>query len=144
MGPRIYTPREASALVPKLTKAFDDVDAIRARLKTIKGKVDVLEMIWGDEVRAETNPDHREVQRTTWRRSRRPKKDFDAPTAPVRRLRGGRQERRAGPGRLLRRDRQAGWCSSCWQRGEKSIEFLSPPGGRIPRPAAHPGEELAR
>ena len=41
MGPRIYTPREASALVPKLTKAFDEIDAIRGRLKAIKGKVDV-------------------------------------------------------------------------------------------------------
>jgi len=51
MGPRIYTPREASALVPKLSRTFEDIDQIKTRLKTIKGKVDVLEMIWGDEVR---------------------------------------------------------------------------------------------
>ena len=60
MGPRIYTPREASALVPKLIEAFDDIDEVRNRLKSIKAKIDVLEMIWGEEVQAETNPDHKE------------------------------------------------------------------------------------
>ena len=76
MGPRIYTPREASALVPKLNRAFEEIDQIKARLKTIKGKVDVLEMIWGDEVRAETNPDHREYAHYM-EEIEQSKKDFD-------------------------------------------------------------------
>jgi hypothetical protein len=33
MGPRIYTPREASALVPKLNRAFEEIDQIKAASK---------------------------------------------------------------------------------------------------------------
>ena len=79
MGPRIYTPREASALVPKLIRAFEEIDQIKNRLKTIKGKVDVLEMIWGEEVRAETNPDHREFAHYM-EEIEQAKKDFDVAT----------------------------------------------------------------
>src|SRR5438046_3169621 len=79
MGPRIYTPREANALVPKLTRAFDDIDQIRNRLKTIKGKVDVLEMIWGEEVKTETNPDFREYTHYM-EEIEQAKKDFDSST----------------------------------------------------------------
>src|SRR6516225_11200939 len=77
MGPRIYTPREASALVPRLSKAFDEIDEIRQRLKAIKGKIDVLEMIWGEEVQSETNPDHKEHAHYL-EEIERAKKDYDA------------------------------------------------------------------
>src|SRR4030095_16922911 len=77
MGPRIYTPREASALVPKLTRPFEEIDQIKSRLKAIKGKVDVLEMIWGDEIRAETNPDHREYAHYM-EEIEKSKKDYEA------------------------------------------------------------------
>src|SRR5688500_8772907 len=60
MGPRIFTAREVNALVPKLAKLFEAVDALKSRLRQLKGKMDVLEMIWGEEVQTETNPDHRE------------------------------------------------------------------------------------
>src|SRR5262245_38635499 len=60
MGPRVFTPREVNALLPDLARCFDALDRVPDRLKTAKGKLDVLEMIWGEEVRSETNPDRRE------------------------------------------------------------------------------------
>jgi hypothetical protein len=142
MGPRIYTPREANALVPKLARIFDDIDQIRTRLKTIKGKVDVLEMIWGEEVRAETNPDHREYAHYL-EEIDQAKKDFDATTRKIAEFEGSLKSIEQGlvdfygviESRLV---------YLCWQRGEKAIEYYHhlEDGfqGRQPIPA----EELAR
>lgn len=58
MGPRIYTFREAEALLPTVEKVFADLDAIRARMRKLKGKMDVLEMLWGEELGSADNPDH--------------------------------------------------------------------------------------
>ena len=142
MGPRIYTPREASALVPKLTKAFDEIDAIRARLKTIKGKVDVLEMIWGDEVRAETNPDHREYTHYM-EEIEKSKKEFDVAT------------RRFADFEAVVKSVEQGLVDFygvidsrlvflCWQRGEKTIEFYHHLEDGFPGRQPIPEEELAR
>src|SRR5258706_2548116 len=119
MGPRIYSPREANALVPKLNRAFDELDQIRNRLKTIKGKVDVLEMIWGDEVRTETNPDHREYGHYM-EEIEQAKKDFDTAT------------RRFSEFEAVVKSVEQGLVDFygvidnrlvflCWRRGEKSI-----------------------
>ena len=58
MGPRIYTVREAEGLLPTVEKVFTDLDAIRSRLRKLKAKMDVLEMLWGEELSSEDNPDH--------------------------------------------------------------------------------------
>src|SRR5689334_13412090 len=121
MGPRIYTPREASALVPRLNRAFDDIDQIRQKLKTIKGKVDVLEMIWGDEIQAETNPDHREHAHYM-EEIEQAKKDFDAASrrfvefeAVVKSLEQGLVDFYGViDSRLV---------FLCWKRGEKTIRL---------------------
>jgi hypothetical protein len=142
MGPRIYTPREANALVPKLTKAFDDIDAIRNRLKTIKGKMDVLEMIWGDEVRAETNPDHREHTHYM-EEIEQSKKDFDAATRKFQEFEAVVKSVEQGlvdfygviDSRLV---------FLCWQRGEKSIEYYHHLEDGFPGRQPIPEEELAR
>ena len=60
MGPRIYTAQEAVRKIPQLEKIFSELDAIRERLRQVKGKMDVLEMLWGEEVTSESNPDARE------------------------------------------------------------------------------------
>lgn len=60
MGPRIFTVEKANALLPQLESLFASLDEIRRKLRHLKGKLDVLEMIWGEEVRSEGNPDHRE------------------------------------------------------------------------------------
>ena len=142
MGPRIYTPREASTLVPKLSRAFDEVDEIRQRLKTIKGKIDVLEMIWGDEVQAATNPDHKEHQHYL-EEMEQAKKDYDAAGRRIAEFEAVVKSIDQGlvdfygviDSRLV---------FLCWRRGEKTIEYFHhlEDGfqGRQPIPA----EELAR
>jgi hypothetical protein len=58
MGPRIYTVREAEALLPTVEKVFTDLDVVRTRLRKLKGKMEVLEMLWGEELASNDNPDH--------------------------------------------------------------------------------------
>jgi len=121
MGPRIYTPREAEALLPQLLALFDDMDRIRDRLKRVKGKIDVLEMIWGDEIQAETNPDYREYAHYL-EEVDLAKKEFDATTRKVADLEAVVKSLEQGlvdfygviEGRLV---------FLCWRRGEKGIEY---------------------
>ena len=121
MGPRIYTPREANSLVSKLERIFSDLDGVRSRLKTIKAKMDVLEMIWGEEVQAETNPDHREYKHYV-EEVDQAKKDFDSTARKIQDLEGVVKSLEQGlvdfygvvEGRLV---------FLCWKRGEKSIDF---------------------
>lgn len=142
MGPRIYTPREANAMVSKLTRAFDDLDQIRERLKTIKGKVDVLEMIWGDEVQAETNPDFREHTHYM-EEIEQAKKDFDSAT------------RRFAEYEAVVKSVEQGLVDFygvidsrlvflCWKRGEKTIEYYHHLEDGFPGRQPIPAEELAR
>jgi hypothetical protein len=142
MGPRIFTPREVTALIPDLTRNFESMDRIRARLKQLKGKMDVLEMIWGDELQAEANPDHREY-RHYLEEVEQAKKDYDAAV-----------QRFAEQEAVVKSVEQGlvdfyGVLSNrlvflCWKRGEKSVEFYHHLeegfSGRQPIPA----EELAR
>jgi hypothetical protein len=142
MGPRVYTPREANALIAKLNALFDGVDQVRQRLKTLKGKIDVLEMIWGEEVQAESNPDNREY-RHYLDEIEQAKKDFETATRRIADLEAVVKSLDQGlvdfygviDGRLV---------FLCWQRGEKAIEYYHhlEDGfqGRQPIPA----EELAR
>jgi hypothetical protein len=142
MGPRIYTAREASALVPKLTRAFDDVDEIRQRLKTIKGKIDVLEMIWGEEVQAETNPDHKEHKHYL-EEIEQAKKDYDAAGRRIADFEAVVKSIEQGlvdfygviDGRLV---------FLCWKRGEKSIEYYHHLEDGFQGRQPIPSEELAR
>jgi len=60
MGPRIFTVREANALLPAVEEVLTALDAARNRIRKIKGKMDLLEMLWGDEVTLESNPDYKE------------------------------------------------------------------------------------
>lgn len=142
MGPRVYTPREANALVPQLNRVMDDLDQIRGRMRQIKGKIDVLEMIWGDEVQAETNPDHREYAHYA-EEIEKIKKEFEAASRRLGELEGVLKSVEQGlvdfygviDGRLV---------FLCWKRGEKAIEYYHHLeegfSGRQPIPA----EELAR
>jgi hypothetical protein len=141
MGPRIYTAREATALVPKLTRTFDDIDQIRERLKTIKGKMDVLEMIWGEELSAETNPDHREHIHYL-EEIDQAKKEFDSATRRFSEFEAVVKSVEQGlvdfygviDGRLV---------FLCWKRGEKSIEFYHHLEDGFPGRQPIPAEELA-
>jgi hypothetical protein len=142
MGPRVYTAREVNSLIPKLDGLFEEIDRVRERLKHIKAKTDVLEMIWGDEVQAETNPDHREYAHYG-EEVEKSKKEFEAATRKLADLEGNLKSVEQGlvdfygviDGRLV---------FLCWKRGEKAVEYYHHLeegfGGRQPIPA----EELAR
>jgi hypothetical protein len=142
MGPRIYTPREASALVPQLTRNLDEIEQIRTRLKQIKSKVDVLEMIWGEEVHTETNPDHREYAHYL-EEIDASKKAFDAATRRFADMEAVVKSIEQGlidfygvvEGRLV---------FLCWKQGEKSIEFYHHLEEGFPGRQPIPSEELAR
>lgn len=142
MGPRIYTPREANALVPKLARAFDEIDDVRQRLKTIKGKIDVLEMIWGEEIQAETNPDHKEHAHYL-EEIEQAKKDYDAAGRKIAEYEAVVKSIDQGlvdfygviDGRLV---------FLCWKRGEKSIEYYHHLEDGFPGRQPIPAEELAR
>lgn len=60
-GPKVYTLDEVNALVPRLAKTFERVDAIRAELRVLHIRVQALELIWGTKLRDEDNPDHGEL-----------------------------------------------------------------------------------
>jgi hypothetical protein len=121
MGPRVYTPREASGLISQLDRIFGDLDTVRERLRSIKAKTDLLEMIWGDEVRTETNPDHREYAHYL-EEVDQAKKDFEAAGRKVQELEGVVKSIEQGlvdfygviEGRLV---------FLCWKRGETAIEY---------------------
>ncbi len=142
MGPHIFSPREANALIPKVVEAFERIDQVKERLRRIKSKMDVLEMIWGDELQAETNPDHKEHLHYL-ESVEQAKKDFDAATRAFADLEIVVKSIDQGlidfygviDSRLV---------FLCWKRGEKGVEFYHhlEDGfqGRQPIPA----EELAR
>lgn len=142
MGPRIFTAREVSALLPKLTGMFEELDVLKARLKQLKSKMDVLEMIWGDEVQVETNPDHREHLHYL-EEMEAAKKGYEAAVqkfgemdAVVKSLDQGLVDFYGViDSRLV---------FLCWKRGERSVEYFHHLeegfGGRQPIPA----EELAK
>jgi hypothetical protein len=121
MGPRVYTPREATGLISQLDGIFGNLDSVRERLRSIKAKTDLLEMIWGEEVRTETNPDHREYAHYL-EEVDQAKKDFEAAGRKVQELEGVVKSIEQGlvdfygviEGRLV---------FLCWKRGETAIEY---------------------
>lgn len=57
---RAFTVAEANALLPALEATFDRIDRRRAELDEASRNLQILDVLWGDGVRAPTNPDHRE------------------------------------------------------------------------------------
>lgn len=142
MGPRIFTAREATAHIPDVIRAFEAVDAVRQRLKNYKGKLDVLEMIWGEELQNQANPDHREYQHYI-EEIEKTKKDYDASLQKFGELDAMVKSVETGlvdfygviDSRLV---------FLCWKRGERAVEYYhhleEGYAGRQPIPA----EELAK
>lgn len=142
MGPRVYTPREANALVPQVDRIMRELDAIRERLRLIKSKVDVLEMIWGDEIQSETNPDRREYVHYM-EEIEKTKKEFEGATRKLGDLEAVLKSVEQGlidfygviDGRLV---------FLCWKRGEKAIEYYHHLEDGFAGRQPIPSEELAR
>ena len=142
MGPRVYSPREATSAIPDLIRIFEDIDRIKDRLKQVKSKMDVLEMIWGDELQAETNPDHREHIHYL-EEIERAKKDYDTATRKFADLETVVKSVEQGlvdfygviENRLV---------FLCWRRGEKAVEYYHQLEDGFPGRQPIPAEELAR
>ena len=60
VGPKIYDIDEANVLIPTFEAAFEELDGIREELKVAKIKLNALEMIWGQALNSDENPDHQE------------------------------------------------------------------------------------
>jgi len=138
MGPKIFTVREANQLIPSLDARFREIDGVRERLRRIKNKIDVLEMIWGDEIHSETNPDRREHLHYM-SEVEQIKKEFDAAARGFTELEVLIKSIEAGlvdfygvvDGRLV---------FLCWKRGESAVQWYHHVeegfSGRIPLPVA--------
>jgi len=121
MGPRIYTASQATGLIPQLEQLFSELDRIRERIRKNKGKIDVLEMIWGDEVQAEGNPDHREYSHYL-SEIEQAKKEFESVNRKVADMEVVGKSVEQGivdfygvmEGRLV---------FLCWKRGESAVSF---------------------
>ncbi len=121
MGPRVFTVLEANALLPDVEALFAKIDRVRDRLKKTKSKLDVLEMIWGEEIHGDTNPDRREHHHYMGEIERL-KKEFDGLTAKL------------VDHEVVLKNEETGVLDFygvidsrlvflCWQRGEKSVEW---------------------
>ena len=142
MGPKIFTPKEANQSIPALESLFEQLDRVRSKLKTVKNKIEVLEMLWGEELQSEQNPDHREFTHYM-SEIERAKQEYEGTT------------KRLADQEVMLKIVDAGLADFygvidgrlvflCWKRGEKSVEHYHHLdegfAGRIPIPA----EELAR
>lgn len=142
MGPHIFSPREANALIPKVIEAFEQLDLVKERLRRLKSKMDVLEMIWGEELQAETNPDHKEYQHYL-ESVEQAKKDFENATRAFVDLEIVVKSIDQGlidfygviDSRLV---------FLCWKRGEKGVEYYHHLEDGFPGRQPIPAEELAR
>lgn len=142
MGPRVFTAREVNTILPDLNRCLDALDRVKDRLRQGKGKLDVLEMIWGEEVRSETNPDRREYVHWT-SELEQAKRDHDAAIREIAELEGVVKSVEQGlvdfygviEGRLV---------FLCWKRGEKAVEYYHHLEEGFQGRQEIPSQELAR
>jgi hypothetical protein len=62
VGPRIFDVEEVDALLPELERLVNGLDRHRRHLKQLTVRANALELIWGDKVHEDDNPDHPEFQ----------------------------------------------------------------------------------
>jgi hypothetical protein len=60
MARKAFTVDEANALIPTLERVLEDVRKLRAMISERADKLQVLDVLWGDQVIASGNPDHAE------------------------------------------------------------------------------------
>jgi len=142
VGPKIYTVREANRLIGSIEEVFEDLDKVRTRLKFLKNKLEVLEMLWGEEIQSEENPDHKEFLHYM-AEVEKAKQDFESTNKRLADMEVMLKSVDAGlvdfygvvEGRLV---------FLCWKRGERSVDQYHHIdegfAGRMPIPA----EELTR
>lgn len=119
-GPRVYSIDEVQELVPDLVRAFARVDAIREQLRVLHVRIGALELIWGDEVHAKSNPDHGEFASHV-AAMKALEEEVEAITSSVNELSG--EVKSVEPPLVdfygVREGHLVHWC---WTRGESRIE----------------------
>lgn len=60
MAPRVFTVEEANALLPHMREVLEDLRGLRSRIQKASDRLQVLDAIWGDDVRRPGNTDHDE------------------------------------------------------------------------------------
>ncbi len=63
MNARVFTVEEARALLPTVTEIVDELRDLRKQITANRRRIDILETLWGDDVRKDGNPDAEEYQR---------------------------------------------------------------------------------
>jgi len=63
MNTRVFTVEEARALLPAVTEIVDELRNLRVRITENRRRIDILETLWGDDVRRDDNPDAEEYRR---------------------------------------------------------------------------------
>jgi hypothetical protein len=120
-GPRVFTPEEADALLPRVEEIFRDLDRIRDRMRLVKRKLDVLEMIYGGNPDAVAGPDRTEY-RQCLEAVEEGRREFEALVARLNELGGTLKGLDEGlvdfygvvEGHLV-------WL--CWKRGEPEVSY---------------------
>jgi len=63
MRRKSFTVDEANRLIPVLESAFRSIEQTKERVRRHAKKLEVLNLLWGDRVGNDTNPDHRDFIR---------------------------------------------------------------------------------
>jgi hypothetical protein len=121
VGPRIFVPEEVDLLIPDLEAVFADLDGLRQRIRTLKLRINALELIWGDRVNRPDCPDHGELQQHL-EQMKEAQAEFERATQRLSEL--GAQLKSIEPPLVdfygVREGRLILWC---WTRGEHSVGF---------------------
>ncbi len=60
MTRKAFTVAEADALIPSLVETFREIGVYKQTIRELADRVDVLNLLWGDALRAPGHPDHEE------------------------------------------------------------------------------------
>ncbi len=123
-GRRAFTVEEANASLPILNAVFEQLDGKKQELFDIRRQIEILEVMWGERLAAETNPDLAAYDRYTASAKARIRELNEVVSREI--LGRGM---RFPPGGL---DRglidfptvfEGRWVFICWQRGEPEVGF---------------------
>lgn len=121
---RAFTVEEADALIPLLEALLDQIEEQKRRLARHGEKLQILEVLWGQQVTAPDNPDHREFLQHHQARNRL----IQEIDQLVRREIRGRGLRFPAGGLTyglidFPTTFEGRWVYLCWQRGEARVGF---------------------
>jgi len=119
-GPRVFDLDQIQQLVPELELVFGELDVLRSRMRSLKLRINALELIWGEAVHQPDHPDHQELAQHL-REMAGLQEEFERVSQRVARL--GGEIKGLEPALVdfygVRDGRLVFWC---WTRGEANVE----------------------